>query len=106
MKARQLIGSASFGPETLKAIGQAFDEAWGQLEPTISDNPVSVEAAMLSLANVVLSLANEDSRDPVQLKKKALRIFELKRPISRVPSLEVSDSGPGASPPPLPWAGI
>jgi hypothetical protein len=28
MTARQLIDSASFGPATLKAIGQAFDAAW------------------------------------------------------------------------------
>src|SRR5262249_27330899 len=28
MKARQLIDGASFGPEALKVIGQAFDDAW------------------------------------------------------------------------------
>ena len=28
MKARERIDGAAFGPEALKAIGQAFDEAW------------------------------------------------------------------------------
>jgi hypothetical protein len=32
MTARQLIDGASFGPDTLKALGQAFDEAWQEVE--------------------------------------------------------------------------
>ena len=31
MSARQLIYGASFGPETLKALGEAFDAAWVEL---------------------------------------------------------------------------
>ena len=31
MKAKQMISGASYGPEALKAIGQAFDEACGLL---------------------------------------------------------------------------
>jgi hypothetical protein len=30
-KARQLIGSASFGPEVLKVLFSAFDDAWAHL---------------------------------------------------------------------------
>ena len=82
MKARQLIGSASFGPEALQAIGQAFDAAWQELEPSVSQRPDAVEAAKLSLANIVLSLARGDTRDPVPLKQEAVRRFKLKRQIS------------------------
>jgi len=33
MKARALIDGASFGPETVEAIRQAFDEAWVRIAP-------------------------------------------------------------------------
>ena len=41
MKARQLIDGASYGPEALKAIGQAFDEAWQTIEGNFSNDPLS-----------------------------------------------------------------
>ena len=31
MKARKLIDGSSFGPETVKAMGQAFDQAWAEI---------------------------------------------------------------------------
>ena len=31
IKAHQLIDGSSFGPDTLKALGQAFDEAWQEI---------------------------------------------------------------------------
>jgi hypothetical protein len=47
MKARQLIDSAAFGPEALRAIGQAFDEVWAEIAVTFGDDPAKVEAARL-----------------------------------------------------------
>ena len=82
MKARQLIGHAAFGPDVLKVIGQAFDEAWAAVEPSVGSNPLSVEAARLRLANIVLTLADEDTRNAEPLKRAAIRIFELKTKIS------------------------
>ena len=38
MKARQLIDGASFGPEALKAIGQAFDKAWLEIAGNFGDD--------------------------------------------------------------------
>jgi len=32
VEARRLIDSASFGPDALKALSQAFDEAWADIE--------------------------------------------------------------------------
>jgi hypothetical protein len=31
MRARQLIDTASFGPDALKVIGEAFDAAWAEI---------------------------------------------------------------------------
>ena len=45
MKARKLFDGASFGPEALKAIGQAFDEAWQEIAGNFGDHPLDVENA-------------------------------------------------------------
>jgi len=39
MKARRLIESASYDPEQLKALGQAFDGAWGRSHPASAPAP-------------------------------------------------------------------
>jgi hypothetical protein len=63
MKARRLIDGAAYGPEALKAIGQAFDEAWASISHHFGSEPKSIEAARLNLAEALLSVASEDSRD-------------------------------------------
>jgi hypothetical protein len=50
MKARHLIDSASFGPEALKAIGQAFDAAWRDIAGDFGDDPRDIELARMRLA--------------------------------------------------------
>jgi hypothetical protein len=47
MKARQLIDGASFAPDALKAIGQAFDEAWAQIAPNFGNDPINQRRATL-----------------------------------------------------------
>jgi hypothetical protein len=73
MSARQLIDSATFGPEALKAIGEAFDAVWTEIAGEIGADPVAIEAERLRLANAVLSVASEDSRDVEALKRAALQ---------------------------------
>jgi hypothetical protein len=70
MKARELINGASYGPDALKVIGRAFDEAWLSIAGNFSDEQVA--AARLRLANAVLSVAHEGSRDVDALKRQAL----------------------------------
>ena len=77
MKARQLIDGASYGPEALKAIGQAFDEAWVTIAGNFGDDPLDIEKARLRLANALLSIAHEDSRDVEVLKRAALEAMAL-----------------------------
>ena len=83
MKARQLIDAASYGPEALKAMGQAFDEAWQTIEGNFGHDPQDIEKARLRLARALLSVASEDSRDVEVLRRGALQAMALsygKRP--------------------------
>ena len=79
MKARQLIGSASYGPDHLKVLFQAFDEAWDRISAHF-DNPSAIEAARLRLANIILSMPHNGSKDPELIKNTALRIMALGTP--------------------------
>jgi len=77
MKARHLTDSASHGPEALKAIGQAFDAAWREIAGNFGDDPRDVELARVKLANALLSVACEDSRDVEAPKNGALQAMGL-----------------------------
>ena len=50
--------------------------------PPVSRNELAVEAARLSLANIVLTLAKDNVADSEPLKAEAVRLFRLKRQIS------------------------
>ena len=72
MKARNLIDRASFGPDQLKIIGQAFDGVWAQIAPSVGTRPNAIEAARLKLANTVLGLAKNGILNAEQLTSDAL----------------------------------
>jgi hypothetical protein len=71
MQARHRLESASLGPDALKAVGQAFDEAWATVASQFTD-PDQTEAARLKLAEAILSVATDDSRDVAILKRAGL----------------------------------
>jgi hypothetical protein len=75
VRARQLIDGASFGPDTLKAIGAAFDAAWAEIAGSFGNDPIAIEAARLRLANAILSIASENSRDVEVLRRAALQVM-------------------------------
>jgi hypothetical protein len=75
VKARQRLEDASFGPEALKAMVQAFDQAWSVVSGNISQG--TSETARLRLANALLSVATDDSRDVGVLKREALEVMAL-----------------------------
>jgi hypothetical protein len=77
MKARKLIDGSSFGPETVKAMGQAFDEAWAEIAGHFGDNPTQVENARLKLAEALLSVATDGSTDVAALKTGALQAMAM-----------------------------
>ena len=74
MRARKMLVDAAFGPDALKVITQAFDEAWA----TIADQYKSaeqVEAARIQLANAMLFVASDGSRDVAVVKESALKVI-------------------------------
>jgi hypothetical protein len=75
MKARELIDGASFGPDALKVIGQAYDEAWARIAGNFSDEQVA--GARLRLATAMLAVAEGGIRDVELLKNKALETMRL-----------------------------
>ena len=77
MRARQLIDGASFGPDALRAIGEGFDAAWTEIARNFGDDATEIDAARIKLANAILSIASEDSRDAEVLKKAALQRMAL-----------------------------
>jgi len=52
----------------LKAIGQAFDEAWEEVASTFGRDLQDSETARMTLASAVLSIADEDTRNVEVLK--------------------------------------
>src|SRR5262245_39134925 len=72
MKARQIVESGSFGPETLKVARRAFDEAWASVASHFGTDSTVIEAARVKLANAVLAMCHEEMGDPIALKKAAL----------------------------------
>jgi hypothetical protein len=73
VKARQLIAHASYDPDQLKALGKAFDDAWTQVAPHISNRATAIEAARLTLADIILGSAKTGTLDPQQLADAAVR---------------------------------
>src|SRR6266481_9765457 len=83
MKARQHIDGTSFGPEALKVLGQAFDEAWQSIAGDFGTDPAVVETARWKLADAILSVASDHSRNVEELKSAALRVMALNYRTSR-----------------------
>jgi hypothetical protein len=77
MKAWQLIEPASFGPEAMKAISEAFDAAWKEIAANYGNDAEDVSKARERLARAMLSVAYEDSRDIAVLKEAALQRMAL-----------------------------
>jgi hypothetical protein len=75
MKARQLFSAGMYGPDTLKVLFKAFDDAWEVMAPAITGEGYATEAARLRLANVILSLAHAEATDPEAIKNAALVIL-------------------------------
>ena len=71
-RARVLIDGASLGPDALKSLGKAFDNAWAEIAGQFQGS-TQREAARLNLATAILSVASDDSRDAEVLKHAGLQ---------------------------------
>ena len=77
MNGRELIEGSALGPEALKILFQAFDEAWAAIADNFGNNPLAIEAARARLADIILSIAHDDISDPAAIKNAALRVWSL-----------------------------
>jgi hypothetical protein len=75
MRARQLIAGAGFPPDDLKVIGDAFEDAWAELSSHVSGDAAVVDAARLSLAEIVRGIARAGSIDYDRIKTAAVDAF-------------------------------
>jgi hypothetical protein len=66
---------ASFGPDALKVIYKAYDDAWNEIAPKVSTEPSAVDRAKMSLATIMLGLANADAVTHDGLRAMAVAVF-------------------------------
>jgi hypothetical protein len=81
MNARKHIDGASFGPETVRAMGQAFNEAWAEIAGHFGDIHSQIENTRLKLPGALLSIAT-DGPDVAALKAGALQAMAFDYPSS------------------------
>jgi len=77
MKARRLIESSSFGPETLAVISKAFDYAWSEIKDHFSGDDTATQHARMRLAHAILIVAREGDDNAEQVKNNALQVMAL-----------------------------
>lgn len=82
MKARQLIDGVTLGPSALKVIGEAFDQAWTEVEHGFDSH--QVEAARVCLAKGILANATDSSRSVDELRRHGLRALMFHYPQAMV----------------------
>jgi hypothetical protein len=75
MEARELIAKSAYGPDQLKILFMAFDEAWDMIAADVDDRPEAIQAARLKLANLLLTLALDRLDDAEWLRDSALNIM-------------------------------
>ena len=75
--AKRYVDGASFGPEALKVMGEAFDSAWSEIAGNFGADRAETETVRSKLANALLSVASEDSRNAHVLTRAALQRFAL-----------------------------
>lgn len=73
MKTPSVIAASAYGPDVLKVLGQAFDEAWADIAHRFGSENAQ-QSARLRLAHCVLAVAKEDA-SVEEVKRAALQIM-------------------------------
>lgn len=78
MRARELLNGsgAGFTAKTMKAVNQAFANAWTQIAPHYRDAKAT-EGARLKLAECVLAVTRDGTTDAEQIERLALTMFRI-----------------------------
>jgi hypothetical protein len=82
---RSLIDTASYDPDTLKMLGQAFDDVWREMAGNYHAQAM-IEDRRNRLATIILGLADGGERDLARMKTCATKI------LARGVSLNASDT--------------
>jgi hypothetical protein len=85
MRARRIIEGSAFGPDVLKVVRQAFDEAWASIANKFL--PHEHEVAREALALAMMSATRDDTSDIAMLREAGIRAMHLCYPkrFGRVP---------------------
>lgn len=78
MRARRIIDGAAFGPEVLKVVREAFDQAWLSIADKFAANEHETAREVLALA--MMSATRDDSRDVAVLREVGIRAMQRKYP--------------------------
>jgi hypothetical protein len=89
-RAHILNGNASLLPESLKMLGQLFDEVWASVAADFGDDPDEIETARIQLATIILDLARDGELGPLQITATAAGLIREKLPQGPPPSLPQS----------------
>lgn len=91
MRARQLIGDHGFSRDDLAVILEGFEDAWAEIGPDAGPDPIVMEAVRLSLAHIVVSVAQAGPIDRGRINVAAVEAFRVKLriggPAPRKPSM-------------------
>ena len=72
----RLNGAASFNPEQIKILGQAFDGAWTRIEGGLSNREGEIEFTRDKLAKTILKIADSGVVTAQELQDEAInRMF-------------------------------
>jgi hypothetical protein len=75
MRARSRIDASSYAPPVVKAMGEAFDQAWNEIAANYGNDAGRIEAARMRLADAILSKASPTSVDVEALRIGALELM-------------------------------
>lgn len=73
-----IIHQSAFSPETVRMMGEVFDQAWESIRPEYQKHrDAEIELARLALAKAVVLFAGLGNTDREVLKNKAVRVLRM-----------------------------
>jgi hypothetical protein len=81
--------NASLRPEALKMLGELYDEVWASVAADFGDDPDEVETAQIRLATIILDLARDGERGPLQITATAAGLIREKPSLAHTKSAAI-----------------
>jgi hypothetical protein len=77
---RTTIRTSAFRPESLRVLGQIYDEVWACVSADFRDDRDRIEAAQIRLTMIILNLAKDGQLGRHQITRTASRLICQARP--------------------------